>query len=318
MIGTIVPHIRIYYLYIVVIIGCLAATQCTYAQQNQAAEKPNVKVTGGFIEDSLYIGKPIRFYLTAHYPEALDIVFPDSAYDYKPFEYDSKRYVPTSTEDGISYDSVIYSISTFEIDRQQYLSLPVFQLLNKDTVTYRSAQDTILVTQLVNFKVDTIAIDKLPMRASTAYHDVPGQFNYPVFIAAMAALLVIIAVVWFVFGKKIRRHFRIRNMVAAHRKFQESYARELTALQNAFSSVSTEAALAHWKLYMEQLEARPYTKLTTREARNFFQDDRLIKNLQTIDGAIYGHTANVIEPLESLKAVADQRFHSKLQEIKHG
>ncbi|HEY9045231.1 MAG TPA: hypothetical protein VIN08_05020 [Ohtaekwangia sp.] len=316
MIRTIVQHIRIYYIYLFVAVGCLAATQTVYAQE--APEKQTVKVTGGFIEDSLYIGKPIRFYLTARYPQELNIVFPDSSYNFAPFEFDSKKYEPTSTDDGISYDSVIYYVSTFEIDRQQYLSLPVYQLLNKDSVTYHSAQDTILVTQLVNFSVDTIAIDKLPMKLSTAYHDVPGEFNYPVFIAVAVVLLIIVVVVWFVFGKKIRRHFRIKNMLAAHRKFQESYTRELAHLRNAFSSVTTEAALAHWKIYMEQLEARPYTKLTTREARNFFQDESLIRNLQTIDGAIYGHNANVIEPLENLKAVADQRFHSKLQEIKHG
>jgi hypothetical protein len=260
----------------------------------------------------------VRFYLTARYPQQLNIVFPDSSHTYTPFEFESKDYFPTDTEDGISYDSVIYHVSTFEIDRQQYLSLPVFQVNEKDSIIFQSQQDTILVTQLVNFSVDTIAIDKLPMKLSVAYHDVPGQFNWPIFTIVVAVILVIALVVWFVFGKRIRRYFRIKSMLEAHRKFVESYTREVTNLRQAFSAVTTETALAHWKIYMEQLEARPYTKLTTREARNFFQDETLIRNLQTIDGAIYGHSVNVIEPLESLKAVADQRFQSKLQEVKHG
>lgn len=315
MINSFVKTMRISTIYIFLLSCCLLVTTALCAQDKPKAE---VKVTAGFIEDSLYIGKPVRFYLTARYPKELNMVFPDSSHTYAPFEFESKDYYPTDTEEGISYDSVIYHVSTFEIDREQYLSLPVFQINEKDSTTFQSEQDTILVTQLVNFSVDTIAIDKLPLKLSVAYHDVPGQFNWPVFTIVAVSIVVIALVVLLVFGKRIRKYFRIRNMLEAHRKFVESYTREVTNLRQAFSAVTTETALAHWKLYMEQLEARPYTKLTTREARNFFQDETLIRNLQTIDGAIYGHSVNVIEPLESLKAVADQRFQTKLQEIKHG
>jgi hypothetical protein len=315
MMSSFVKTMRLSVIYTLLLTCCILVTTRIWAQDKPQAE---VKVTAGFFEDSLYIGKPVRFYLTARYPQQLNIVFPDSSHTYTPFEFESKDYFPTDTEDGISYDSVIYHVSTFEIDRQQYLSLPVFQINEKDSIIFQSQQDTILVTQLVNFSVDTIAIDKLPMKLSVAYHDVPGQFNWPIFTIVVAVILVIALVVWFVFGKRIRRYFRIKSMLEAHRKFVESYTREVTNLRQAFSAVTTETALAHWKIYMEQLEARPYTKLTTREARNFFQDETLIRNLQTIDGAIYGHSVNVIEPLESLKAVADQRFQSKLQEVKHG
>lgn len=315
MISSFVKTMRISIRYIFLLSCCSLVVNSAYAQDKPKTE---VKVTAGFIEDSLYIGKPVRFYLTARYPQQLNMVFPDSSHTYTPFEFESKDYFATDTEDGISYDSVIYYVSTFEVDREQYLSLPVFQINEKDSITFQSEQDTILVTQLVNFSVDTIAIDKLPMKLSVAYHDVPGQFNWPIFTIVAVAVLVIAVIVWFVFGKRIRKYFRIKSMLEAHRKFVESYTREVTNLRQAFSAVTTETALAHWKLYMEQLEARPYTKLTTREARNFFQDETLIRNLQTIDGAIYGHSVNVIEPLESLKAVADQRFHTKLQEVKHG
>lgn len=315
MTGSFVKTMRISVICSLLLTCCTLVTNFVCAQDKPQAE---VKVTAGFFEDSLYIGKPVRFYLTARYPQQLNIVFPDSSHTYTPFEFESKDYFPTDTEDGISYDSVIYHVSTFEIDRRQYLSLPVFQINEKDSIIFQSQQDTILVTQLVNFSVDTIAIDKLPMKLSVAYHDVPGQFNWPIFTIVVSVVLVLALVVWFVFGKRIRRYFRVKSMLEAHRKFVESYTREVTNLRQAFSAVTTETALAHWKIYMEQLEARPYTKLTTREARNFFQDETLIRNLQTIDGAIYGHSVNVIEPLESLKAVADQRFHTKLQEVKHG
>src|SRR5262245_7231221 len=100
--------------------------------QDNAADTLRVHVTSGFIEDSLKIGEPGRFYLTARYPKALDVIFPDSSFAYAPFEFTGKYYAPTETSDGISYDSVIYSLSTFEIDRTQYLSLPVFKLNPQD------------------------------------------------------------------------------------------------------------------------------------------------------------------------------------------
>ncbi|MDH4296632.1 MAG: hypothetical protein OEV74_10155, partial [Cyclobacteriaceae bacterium] len=80
----------------------------------------------------------------------------------------------------------------------------------------------------------------------------------------------------------------------------------------------TENALSQWKKYMEQLEARPYTKLTTRETLQLEKNESLGHNLHVIDGAIYGHNTTVIESLEHLKAFADQRFSQKLEEVKHG
>jgi hypothetical protein len=288
------------------------------AQQPPPRKPSEVKVTGGFIEDSLLIGKPVRFYLTARYPQELNMLFPDSTYNFAPFEFESKRYVPTETKQGFSYDSVIYDVSTFEVDRRQMLNLSIFQLNKSDCTVYKSPVDTILVTQLVNFAIDTIDINKLPIRANAQYHDVAAQFNYPVMLMVLAVIAVLATVGWFVFGKRIRKHFRMKNMLAAHRKFLESYTQELSRLRSAFSTVTTEAALVHWKIYMEQLEARPYTKLTTREARTFLTDESVIQNLQQIDGAIYGHISNVVEPLEHLKQVADKHFQAKLQEVKHG
>jgi hypothetical protein len=69
---------------------------------------------------------------------------------------------------------------------------------------------------------------------------------------------------------------------------------------------------------MEQLESRPYTKLTTRETVRIENNEDLGKNLHSIDGAIYGHNTRVIESLESLKQFADQRFGKKVEEVKHG
>ena len=63
---------------------------------------------------------------------------------------------------------------------------------------------------------------------------------------------------------------------------------------------------------------RPYTKLTTRETMQLEKNESLGKNLQAIDGAIYGHNTRIVESLEHLKAFADQRFVQKVEEVKNG
>lgn len=301
--------------------ACFVMLALNSVAQNISKEKDPkdlVKVRGGFIEDSLKIGEPGRFYLTATYPKELDVIFPDSSFTYAPFEFEGKRYYPTETSDGVSYDSVIYDLSTFEIGRTQYMNLPVFQLNPQDCTVYRSPADSILLTQLVTFSLDTIPSDALPLKVTVAYYPIPTRFNYPVLITVITFMLVLAALVWVGFGKKIRRHFRIKYMLKAHQQFLEGYSAQLNNLKGTFSPATTEGALAYWKKYMEQLEARPYTKLTTKETQNLERDEALAKNLQAIDKAIYGHNVGAVESLENLKGIAEKRFSLKLQEVKHG
>ena len=97
----------------------------------------------------LIIGDKVRMFLAAEYPSKLNILFPDSTHNFAPFEFEKRIYFPTKTTGEKSYDSVVYYLTTFEIDRFQALSLPVFQLNPMDCTVYFSRQDTILLTELV-------------------------------------------------------------------------------------------------------------------------------------------------------------------------
>lgn len=278
----------------------------------------DVKVRGGFFLDSLRVGDQTGFYLTAEYPANLNIAFPDSTFNFGPFEFISKQYFPTETTSGQSYDSVIYYLSTFEIEPLQMLSLPVFQLNEHDSTIYSTDIDTVSLIELAKNLPDTVTAQNVPLRQNTVYENVARHFNYPVLIISLAALMVIAVIVWAGFGKKIRKHFKLKKMFRAHQRFLDAYNQQVETIKAAFSATQTEHALAHWKKYMEQLESRPYTKLTTRETVRMENNEVLGKNLHSIDGAIYGHNTRVIESLESLKQFADQRFSKKLEEVKHG
>jgi len=278
----------------------------------------DVLVRSGFFLDSLKIGDQTGFYLAAEYPSNLNVLFPDSTFSFTPFEYEKRVYFPTKTTDGKSYDSVVYYLSTFEIDLVQSLRLPVFQLNPMDCTAHLSAADTILLTELVKNLPDTLNAQNLPLKENTAYQNVSYLFNYPILLIVVGTLVVLAAIVWIVYGKKIKKHFRLKKMRKAHHAFLESYDRQVENVKTAFSSITTETALSLWKKYMEQLEARPYTKLTTRETVKMEKNESLGKNLHSVDRAIYGHNMQVLESLENLKRFADQRFVQKLEEVKHG
>lgn len=278
----------------------------------------DVKVRSGFFADSLAIGDKTGYYLTARYPSQLNILFPDSTFNFAPFEYQRKVYFPTQTTNGTSYDSVVYFLSTFEIDKLQSLSLPVYQINPMDCTVFVSNRDTIRLSEYVRNLPDSITAQNLPLKVNTAYQNVSQLFNYPILLIVLGVLLFLSILGWLIFGKRIRTYYRLKSMQKLHEKFIAAYSDQVEKIRQSFSSPNTETALLQWKRYMEQLESRPYTKLTSRETSRLENNDVLGKNLHTIDGAIYGHSTNVMGPLEQLKDFAQQRFTKKIEEVKHG
>ncbi len=277
-----------------------------------------IKVSGGFLKDSIQIGEPVGYYLTAAYPQALTVLFPDSTYSFVPFEFDRKKNSQTQTLEGVSHDSVVYYLSSFEIDKVQYLSLPVFVTSARDCTAYSPLADSIYLVELVTTPTDTISAQNLPLRTNTLYERVFSQFNYIILIISVAVLMLAAGIVWIAFGKRIIKYFKLKNLQKSHSKFMRAFTEEFQQLNNIFSNEKAEATISLWKKYLEQLEQRPYTKLTTRETIEMEPNEKLGVNLKMIDRAIYGNQTSVNEPLEELKRFAEERFLKKLEEVKNG
>src|SRR6187551_2288953 len=118
----------------------------------------DVKVRSGFFSDSVKIGEPSGFYLSATYPTHANILFPDSTFDFAPFEFERKKYFATETNDGRSYDSVVYYLSTFELDKIQTLSLPIFQLNPQDCTAFESNTDSVRLMLAATDIPDTVSL----------------------------------------------------------------------------------------------------------------------------------------------------------------
>jgi hypothetical protein len=278
----------------------------------------DIQVRGGFLSDSVKIGEETAFFLAADYPAELNVLFPDSTFKFTPFEFQRKKFSPTVTTNGRSYDSTIYFLATFEIDSIQSLALPVYLLQQGDCTTFVSNTDKVKLIELVAAVPDSISTEKLPLLASVNYHNVNLQLNIIIIAIISVAIILLSVATWLFFGKRIKRYFRARRLERLHRNFISSYDTIVKQVKGTFSAASAERALATWKEYMEQLEGKPYTKLTTRETLIIQKDETLGINLRNIDRAIYGHNNNVNESLDHLKKVATERFMVKIKEVRHG
>ena len=182
-----------------------------------------ISVKGGFVQDSVKIGEDIQYWLTASYPKSLDLVLPDTLYDFSPWEFSDKRYFPSQLKGGQVFDSAVYVLQSYEIDPVQYLSLPAFILKNKnDTVSIKAAMDSLFFQTLIPAKADTIRL-----KTNTVYKEVSSLINYPLIWIIGAALLVIAIVVFLVFGKRIRKMFKLRKLKKEYLKFSEQLTQQI-------------------------------------------------------------------------------------------
>lgn len=281
------------------------------------AQLPAV-VHGSFFTDSVSIGEIIPFALTATYPRGEQVLFPDSTYSFAPFEINAKQFFPTRTQGDTSYDSAVYFLSTFEIDSVQLLKLPVFVLQEKDCLSVFSNSNQVVLRYRVTNSLDSISAEKLPLKISAAYQRVKWIFNYPVLMIGIVVLLVLLVVGWLLFGKRIRKYFAIRKLQRNYEQFVERFNRALEKLGAEFSVGKAEDALFLWKRYMEELEAYPYTKSTSREILRKISDTHLDKALRSIDRGIYGGYYSSVEPFRFLQTYSQRQFQKREDEVRNG
>jgi hypothetical protein len=278
-----------------------------------------VEVRGSFSADSVKIGEQIPFSVTARYPKKLTVIFPDSTYSLAPFEFQKKLFFTTQTTNGLSYDSVVYLLSTYEIDSIQQLKLPVFVVNKKDCTAIFSNRDEVILNQLVKNVPDSVAAKDLPLKANTDYLKVKWLFNYPVALIISGILLVLTIAGFLIFGKRVRKYFVLRRLNRNHQNFITKFNEIISGLQSDFSTVKVETALVLWKYYMENLVQTPYSKLTSKEILDQEKNEQLGNALHTIDRVVYGGIPSPSEQsFENLRTYCEQQFHLKLEQTKNG
>ena len=277
-----------------------------------------ISIKAGFLTDSVSIGKAVPYGIGVYYTSDIDLLLPDSTYNFSPFEYVSKQWFPSNTKGDITFDSVVYYLRTFEIDSIQSLRLSLHQVQYGDSTTIFTSYDSIALLHMVTDLPDSI--EKIFLIETTDYYRLKPFFNYPYFIAFTFLFLLVSGVGWLAFGKKIMQAIQIKR---AHKRYSV-FLKKFDALHSSLSGENlipdSERLLIHWKKYMENLEKYPYLKLTTSELKKANKDEKMVKALQGIDRIIYAGNKvdSTIREFEELRFFTEEIYLDKIEKMKHG
>lgn len=289
----------------------LLALLVTGIKVNYAQE---IKPKGFFLKDSVKIGEPVPFVFSYIDRKNRPVIFPDSLYNFTPFELIRKEYFDTQSDSINSIDSAVYYLTTFEIDTVQKLSLPVYLIVDGDSMANFSLEDSIILDQVVTQMPDSVNLEE-----NSHYRPVSLEFNYPYAIIALILLGIIALIVLIVWGKEIRKRIKLYRMKKRLEKFKLDFEQHIDKLTQETTKPNIEHALAFWKSYMENLEGLPMTKLTTKEIALLMGSSSLQETLKSIDKNIYSKAAvsALQNDFEFLKDFSQDRYNHITEEIKN-
>jgi hypothetical protein len=269
---------------------------------------------GYFLKESLAVGEPVRYVLSLRYPTNWQVLFPDSLYDYSPFELIQKHYFSTRSSEGFSTDSVVYELRSFEMSERLSLRLPVFVLLKGDSLPLFPRASQMYLKRTLPLEM---AIDSLSPRADTELIPIPLPKNYPLQISLWLLALVLLVLGWLLFGKRIRRQLRLLELRRKYRNFEESFNKKINVIQQKQQVKDIEQALFLWKMYLEEIDKKPYSSFTSKEIIREGGSHYLEESLLSIDKAIYGQIieANLPRHLVYLRRLARRKYINKKEEI---
>lgn len=274
----------------------------------------DIKPTGYFLKDSVKIGELVPYSLSYKDKKNRPVIFPDSLYDFSPFELLDKSYFDTHSDSINSIDSAVYYLATFEIDTVQSLSLPVFVFTGNDSIPIFSEKDSIILNQVVTQMPDSVSLSE-----TRAFQPVSRQFNYPYWIIALVLLGIIALVVGVIWGKEIAKRIKLYRLMKKLEKFKLEFDLEIENISSDTEKTKIESLLKFWKSYMESLEQIPYTKLTTKEINQIQNNSSLEETLKSIDRNIYSTLAvtTLQNDFEFLKDYSVDRYNHVTEVIKN-
>ena len=268
-----------------------------------------------FEKDSVKIGEPLRISISYRHKPNVEILFPDSTFDFSPFEFIKKEYFPTVSDSLESKDSIIYTLSTFELTSPQKISLPVFMYTSGDTTSIYSNEAEIYLKEVIE---KITPADSL--KVNTDFTLVNKKLNYPYLLLFLGILIIILAISVLFFRKPLLKRYKLYQMSRDFDNFNKSI-NSLHVKYNHEKSVEIlEDILSLWKKYLQKLEKAPYTTLTTKEISKLFEYNQITSSLQNFDRAIYGGyiKEDLNNSIQYLKETATQRYQSKQKEVKNG
>ncbi|EOZ95851.1 hypothetical protein A33Q_3213 [Indibacter alkaliphilus LW1] len=289
-----------------VISYCFAAFLILFSFQTVAQE---IQVEGYFLKDSAKIGERVPYILKAKYGKGFNVVFPDSTYDYSPFEFLEKKTFISYTDEGVTLDSAVYYISNFSLDPITEFSLPVFQVFKYDSLEHRPLEAS-LALQLI--------IDEIPQepifQENNVYQPLETDFNYPLWSAVFIGILILSGLLMFFFGKSIQRQWQIYLEKRKYSRFTRRWEKAEQAFAANPDMEHADELLGLWKTYMEHLKNKPFRDWTTTEISEFLKNKEIIKDFREIEMIIYAgkEGKDLPQACKNLRNICTDTYNQKI------
>ena len=265
-----------------------------------------------FVEDSVKIGDSISLVSILKYPNNIELIQPDSTFNYSSLDFIGKKTFPSIKIDNLIVDSTIYYLRTFEIDTIQNVYLEATIVNSKDSLKISSNNNSIaLITQVNDLSLKSIE--------NTLFSRIKSIFNSEKAAYIIAGVLSLILLSFLLFRKKIIKYFKIRRIKKLIIKFNNEFKFLSKNYSKNNHTKELEQLLLLWKRFMEKFTKKPYASSTTNEISVFAKDKKIIQILSASDKSIYSedNTPIELEKLNTLKLKATIIAENEITNIKN-
>lgn len=233
-----------------------------------------------FLEKDIKIGDSIKLVSIINYPKEIELIQPDSSFQFFPFSFVKKENFESQLNERIISDSSLYILRSFEIDSIQSIRLNSFILNGKDCLEISSNYDTVYFKSLVNNTDQKV-------KKNMSFNEILLIINtYKLLLYSIVFICLILAV-YLLFRKKIIAYFRKRKVLKSYALFNKDFEKIKKQFKTNADKNNLEKIILIWKRYIEKLTSIPYSSMTTKEIIDFFDNENLIKSLKYIDEMIY-------------------------------
>lgn len=271
-----------------------------------------LKVDGYFLQDSAVLGERVGYVLKAAYPSRLNVLFPDSTYQYGSMEFLDKEIFTSYTQDSITMDSAVYYLSNFSLEPVKQYRLPVFEVLRYDSISH-FPEDASLHLKLTIQEMP----DQLLFKETNRYQPIRSDFNYPYLILGVAILIIVALVLFLVFGKKVSKNWRIYQERRRHKRFTARWDKTKKTFIAKPSLDNADELLGLWKARMENLTHKPFREWTATETAEYLEMPEVLKDFRKIELIIYANrpAEDVREACDHLEEISTSAYHQKIKAL---
>lgn len=256
------------------------------------------------------LGERVGYVLKATYPSSMDILFPDSAFNYGSMDYLSKQTFTSYTLDSLTLDSAVYYLSNFSLESVKSYRLPVFEVLRYDSISHFPHEALLHLVLTISELPDVLTFQE-----NNAYQKIGQGFNYPMLVLILFVIIILVIGSYFLFGQKIREAWFVYLEKKKRKKFLLQWQMAKDRLVHHPDLSSADELLGLWKSYMESLTGQPYREWTTTEIADHLTQPELVKNIRDIEIIIYADrvSENLDHACQNLTTISENTFEEKIK-----